>query len=440
MNLIWIIIISIISILGMIFCSIYKPTLKIKKVSISTFWLFPFLGALIILSFSLLDFKVFTTQLLSNTSMNPIEILLLFFSMTFMSIVLDEVGFFAKLAEWSVNKARGSQIKLFIILYLMVSLLTIFTSNDIVIITFTPFIIFFTKRTKISAIPYLIMEFIAANTWSLLFIISNPTNIYIASTYNITFLDYLKAMWLPTLLVSIVSFSLMFLIFFKKLKEPLSVKNKSEVQIKDKFILITSLIILLITVILMIISSYINISMWLIASCFACLLIIMLLIYSIIKRSSFKITTASFKRLPYDLVPFLLSMFVIVLAFNDSNITENISNILNNDYPTLTYGLASFISADLINNIPMSVLFSNLTSYIIEPTNQMKAIYSSIAGSNIGAFLTPLGALAGLMWMSILKKYEIKFSFLDFIKYGAIIAIPTILIAIAGIELMFLIV
>ena len=64
-----------------------------------------------------------------------------------------------------------------------------------------------------------------------------------------------------------------------------------------------------------------------------------------------------------------------------------------------------------------------------------QAIYASIIGSNIGAFLTPIGALAGIMWMGILKDHEVKFNFLDFVKYGAIISIPVISIALAILQI-----
>ena len=42
--------------------------------------------------------------------------------------------------------------------------------------------------------------------------------------------------------------------------------------------------------------------------------------------------------------------------------------------------------------------------------------------------LAPIGALAGIMFSSLLNKYDIKFSFLSFIKYGSIISIPTLAI------------
>ena len=63
----------------------------------------------------------------------------------------------------------------------------------------------------------------------------------------------------------------------------------------------------------------------------------------------------------------------------------------------------------------------------------MNNIYTVIAASNIGAYLTPIGALAGIMWLGLLK--NVKYSFLNFIQYGSILAIPAILIVILMITL-----
>ena len=59
-------------------------------------------------------------------------------------------------------------------------------------------------------------------------------------------------------------------------------------------------------------------------------------------------------------------------------------------------------------------------------TNFESAIYASIIGSNIGAFLTPTGALAGIMFENLLTKYNVKLTFKEFVKYGAIISVPVI--------------
>lgn len=421
--MIGVLLISIASILLMLISIILFPKIKIKKFEFQTFWIFPFIGALIILIFGFIDFDYCMSELTSKASINPIKILILFISMSFLSIILDELNFFEYLANFALKKAKGRQIHLFIILYLLCSILTIFTSNDIIILTFTPFIIFFSKNAKINPIPYLVLEFVAANTWSMFFIIGNPTNIYLATKGNISFIDYFKTMYLATIFSGIISFSLLIFLFRKELKKPLEC-DITDCKIKNKLLMIINLICLGCCTILLVISSYINLEMYLISAVSAISLLVALITISIIFRTK-EILINGLKRIPYTLIPFVLSMFVIVLSLKDKGIIEEIGKLLNNKLEILTYGLSSFLSCSLINNIPMSVLFSEISSTNIE-------IYASIIGSNIGAFLTPIGALAGIMWLSILKKHAVKFNFLSFVKYGLIISVPTLLFSLLG--------
>ena len=67
--------------------------------------------------------------------------------------------------------------------------------------------------------------------------------------------------------------------------------------------------------------------------------------------------------------------------------------------------------------------------------NNNMAVYASIIGSNIGAFLTPTGALAGIMFTNLVNEHQTKYSFLDFIKYGAIISLPIIAVALLTLTL-----
>ena len=56
----------------------------------------------------------------------------------------------------------------------------------------------------------------------------------------------------------------------------------------------------------------------------------------------------------------------------------------------------------------MTVLFQQIIN-AGSPSIVPESIYASIVASNIGAFITPIGSLAGLMWMSLLKTYNVKF-------------------------------
>ena len=98
-------------------------------------------------------------------------------------------------------------------------------------------------------------------------------------------------------------------------------------------------------------------------------------------------------------------MFVLVLAFDKCGITSEIANLFSTGDSIYVYGLASFICANVFNNIPMSVLFSEIiANSTLSGTNLVGALYASVIGSNIGAYFTPVGALAGIMWLSILKR------------------------------------
>ena len=421
------IVISVLAFVGMIGSIIFIPHFKIGKVTIDTYWIFPLIAAIILLATSLAPFNEVISSLTSDTSINPLKILGLFFSMTIISVYLDELGLFKYLAGKAAEKAGSNQFVLFLILYLLVAVLTIFTSNDVVILTFTPFICFFAKRTKINPLPYLIAEFAAANTWSMMFIIGNPTNIYLGTSAGINFIDYFKVMAIPTLVAGVIQLGIIFLIFFKKLKEPISAEDE-EYKIESKVDLIIGLTILISVLVLLIISNYIHLEMYLISLLGAVALLLISLFVRLFTKKNWNYLKDSLVRLPYQLIPFILSMFVIVVALSYQGISDHISSFLNKGPSIWIYGFSSFISANIINNIPMSILFSNLVNGLTGNA-YLEAVYASIIGSNIGAIFTPIGALAGIMFSSLLNKHDIKFSFLSFVKYGSIISIPTLAIS-----------
>ncbi|MCI7224991.1 MAG: hypothetical protein MR491_02455 [Mollicutes bacterium] len=421
------IVISVLAFVGMIASIIFIPHFKIGKVTIDTYWIFPLIAAIILLATSRAPLNEVISSLTSDTSINPLKILVLFFSMTVISVYLDELGLFKYLAIKAAKKAGSNQFVLFLILYLLVAVLTIFTSNDVVILTFTPFICFFAKRTKINPFPYLIAEFAAANTWSMMFIIGNPTNIYLGTSAGINFIDYFKVMAIPTLIAGVIQLGIIFLIFFKKLKEPISAEDE-EYKIESKVDLIVGLTILISVLVLLIISNYIHLEMYLISLLGAGALLLISLFIRLFTKKNWNYLKDSLVRLPYQLIPFILSMFVIVVALSYQGISDHISSFLNKGPSIWIYGVSSFISANIINNIPMSILFSNLVKGLTGNA-YLEAVYSSIIGSNIGAIFTPIGALAGIMFSSLLNKHDIKFSFLSFIKYGSIISIPTLAIS-----------
>lgn len=418
----------------MIFGVLFFPTVRLGKIKLDTYWLVALLGAAVLLISGQADAVRVGEALVSNDAINPIKILVLFISMTILSIFLDELGFFSHLANVTLKKAKTSQTKLFLYLYLTVSVLTVFTSNDVIILSFTPFICYFAKNAKISPMPYLAAEFVAANTWSMMLVIGNPTNIYLSSAYGISFLEYTRVMLLPTLAAGTVAFLALFLLYRKKLSEPIS-GEPEETSIKDKPQLIVGLLHLGICTVALAVGSYIGLEMWLVSMISAISLFVFTLAFSLARKKRPTELFACLKRAPWQLIPFVLGMFVMVIGLSENGVTAGIAGLLGESLTVWKYGITSFLAANVINNIPMSVLFCSIIESLSAGITS-RAVFAAVIGSNIGAFLTPIGALAGIMWTSILKSHNLKFGYLDFLKIGVTVAVPTILSALGVLALL----
>ncbi|MBR4148111.1 MAG: hypothetical protein IKU00_09560 [Bacteroidales bacterium] len=421
--------ICFITCLVMILGVLFFPKIRIGSLRMGTYWMVALIGALLLLVTGQVPLPTIGNALISDTAINPLKILVLFISMTILSIYLDELGFFRYLANKTLKRAGTSQTKLFIYLYLIVSVLTVFTSNDVIILSFTPFICYFAKNANINPIPYLSAEFVAANTWSMALIIGNPTNIYLGTSYGIGFVEYIQTMWLPTLGAGITAFVMMFIIFHKKLSWPIH-GEPERVRIKDKLSLWVGIVHLAVCTVMLALSSYIGVEMWLVSAIAVMSLVFCCLVIDLCRRHLPDELIACAMRAPWQLIPFVLSMFVMTIVLSEKGVTAAIGTFLGSQYAALKYGVTSFLTANVVNNIPMSVLFCSIMKSC-DPSSLHDAVYATVIGSNIGAFLTPIGALAGIMWSSILNEHGLRFGYLRFLKIGFTVAVPTLFVALA---------
>lgn len=407
--------------------SIFKG-INIPKHKIPLYPFITMLGALVLLITGALPISEALELFTSDTAVNPLRILILFFSMSALSIYLDEAGFFGYVAAKVMRFVRKKQIYLFLLLYFLVSVLTVFTSNDIVILTFTPFMCYFCKNAGISPIPYLFAEFVGANTFSMLLVIGNPTNIYLSLAAGIGFIEYFKTMLIPSLFGGVTALLLMLLIFSRQLKKEISPKvEKAKIDVCRAYI---GGACLLFATVMLALSDFLPFEMWEIALFFASLVLLSDLVYkAVTKKKSGALNTI--KRIPWTLLPFMLSMFILVEALNYNGVCGWIAELLEGGNPIFTYGILSTLFANLVNNIPMSVFFSS----VLGSGAPASAVYATVIGSNIGAYLTPIGALAGIMWMQILKEQGVKLSFGRFCFFGILIATPVLVASLLGLAL-----
>lgn len=427
--------------------------LRSRRIKIDLYFIGALLGPLLIILFGLLTYTQILEGLEGVGNLNPFGVLVLFLSMVFMSIFLDITGFFEYCARLALKYASGDGRRLYISIYLTVSILTIFTSNDVIVLTFTPFIYYFSKNAGIDPKPYLIAEFFAANTWSMMLYIGNPTNIVLASAFNLRFDEYTKWMLIPSLVAGLINMILLYVIFRKSINKPMRQTQPVDPRaaITDKASVILGLIILGGCIIGLSIAPYFGIAIWSIALGFGLALLGILLFRDVlilvtrehIDKRHFTVAL-TVKKMPLSIIPFALSLFITVEALRIYGVTAQIGVFFRDicgastTLTTFVYGISSMFAANLLNNIPMTVAYVPIVA-ASPHTTLLPAVLATAIGSNLGANITPIGALAGFMWMNILRDKNIKLSFKEFIKYGLLVTPITLLACLGVLALEFIV-
>jgi len=145
--------------------------------------------------------------------------------------------------------------------------------------------------------------------------------------------------------------------------------------------------------------------------------------------------------MPWKIIPFAGGMFIMVNILKDANWLDLLSEGLVNTCGTtgscvLMMCALSMVLDNFINDQPMTIL---LTYVLVNPrfyngvggrdsTIFRGSMYSIAMGSNLGVCYTLIGALAGLMWVKILRDKGLTMSYLQFLKYGLILLLPSIVL------------
>ncbi|KAF8236164.1 hypothetical protein L208DRAFT_1391283 [Tricholoma matsutake] len=123
--------------------------------------------------------------IVGTDGVKPYNILLLFISLAYMSITLDITGVLQAAAFWVSNKGGSNTRKLFFYFYVMLALLSVALGNDPVILSGTAFLVYYTQATGLQPVAWLIAEFAAANTSSMVLFVGNPTNVVVCEGFGV---------------------------------------------------------------------------------------------------------------------------------------------------------------------------------------------------------------------------------------------------------------
>ncbi len=150
-----------------------------------------------------------------------LDVYLFLTGMMLLSELARDKGVFDWIAEIAASRAKGSAARLFLLVYLAGTVVTIFLSNDATAVVLTPAVLTIVRRLKVDPAPHLLGCALIANAASFVLPISNPANLVIFSQGMPRLWEWLKIFLAPSLMSILVTFFCLRWLSRKRLREPI---------------------------------------------------------------------------------------------------------------------------------------------------------------------------------------------------------------------------
>lgn len=392
------------------------------------------IGALIILVTGVVSFED-VMDIISKIGGASITIM----STVVMAVILESFGFFNWVAARIVSFSKGSGHRLYWNIQLLCFTMTLLFNNDGSILITTPILILLLKNMRLKPhqqIPYLLSGALIATASSAPIGVSNLVNLIALKIVDMSLWMHTVMMFVPATLGLLFMSYLMYIVVKKKLPKTLPdslidieenfftnnfhpLKTKISVETKQKRTKLMLKILLFVFVIrsLLFVASYINIPIEIVSVVGSTILLLWRGYH--LKTNPKDIL----KKTPWNILIFAFSMYVIIYGMHNVGLTAFLVQLCE---PIVNQGLfqASFIMGGLVSLL--SNLFNNhpalmigtitLSEMGLDPIT-LKTIYlANIIGSDMGSLLLPIGTLASLIWMDILRKNKINVTWTDYLN------------------------
>ncbi len=341
-----------------------------------------------------------------------------------------EEKLFNWLAAHATNGAKGSPYRLFLLIYLVGIVVTVFLSNDATAVVLTPAVAAAAKAAKVkNPLPYLFICAFIANAASFVLPISNPANLVIYGSHIPALLQWLPQYILPSAVAVIVTYYMLYLTQQHNLKQPIEQRIPvPELSAGGK----TALWGIGATGVILLAASALDMQLGLPTAITGVLTSAFVIIRA--KKNPMRIV----KGVSWTVLPLVAGLFIIVEALNKTGLIQTLTAILHHSI-TQSVGKTVWSSSFLIavacngmNNLPAGLIAGNLVAAGPVPEIVKSAV---LIGVDLGPNLSITGSLATILWLVALRREGINVSAWTFLKLGAVIMTVALFFTIASLWL-----
>nr|WP_249795189.1 arsenic transporter [Bradyrhizobium sp. NBAIM08] len=336
-------------------------------------------------------------------------------------------GLFDYLAALAVEYARGSPQRLFLLIYLVGTLVTVLLSNDATAIVLTPAVHAATRAAGAKPLPYLFVCAFIANAASFVLPISNPANLVVFGARMPHLTEWLRLFALPSAASILLTYIVLRLTQHHALKEETIARSVPHPKLgrggKLTAIGIVAIGIVLVT------ASALDKQLGL--PTFICGGVTAAIVLLLSRQSPLPVL----RGVSWSVLPLVGGLFVMVEALIKTGVIAQLNALLHQavaqSVPQAAWsvGIATALADNIANNLPVGLVAGSVAAGDHLPVPVVSAI---LIGVDLGPNLSVTGSLATILWLVALRREKIEVGAWPFLKLGLLVTPPALIAALAA--------
>ncbi|UYW25232.1 arsenic transporter [Methylorubrum extorquens] len=359
------------------------------------------------------------------------DVYLFLVGMMLLSEIARKQGLFDWLAAHAVRAAKGSPTRLFSLVYVVGTVVTVFLSNDACAVVLTPAVFAATRAAGVKQpLPYLFVCAFIANAASFVLPISNPANLVVFAEHMPPLGRWLATFTLPSLLAIVATYLVLRLTQNARLKAETVATDVAIPRLGLGGTIAAGGIVATGAALIGASAAGIELGLPTFIAGLATTLVVLA-----INRGGL---VAVVRDVSWGVLPLVAGLFVLVESLEKTGLLARLADLLGRAAqgdPAATAWVGGALVAfgsNLVNNLPAGLLAGAAVQAAHVPETVAGAI---LIGVDLGPNLSVTGSLATILWLTAIRREGQNVSAWAFLKLGALVMPPALALALAALIL-----